>query len=200
MDLTTTARVRLYKGWSSESVRNTWIDTEIAAISSRVETELRRKVLSEAQSEVFTVDDSMWPDGQLFRLKAFPVTDGSITVYSDLDRAFGSGTVVSASDYYADLNIGTVFVEDFHLDVGYKTLKIAYTGGMAADTTAFVAAFPELAGAVDLQVAYNYESRNRLGINSVTGPDGSLTIMEPMGLLPALTAAISKFRRHTLFR
>ena len=73
---------------------------------------------------------------------------------------------------------------------------MVYTGGMAADTTAFVAAYPDIASAVDQQVAYFWHQRNTLGLSSVSGDAGNVSPGAD-SLLPSVKRTLDIYRRRT---
>jgi hypothetical protein len=75
-------------------------------------------------------------------------------------------------------------------------MKITYTGGMAADTAGFISAFPDIAGAVDHQVAYLWHRRNELGIASVSGDAGSVSVGAD-SWLPWVKVILEQYRRRT---
>ena len=201
LEVTTTAQVNAWKGWSSEATRDTWIGLAIKSISARVEQALRRPMLSSAQTEHFTITKN---DDQVFRLLGTPVNSGAtFEVWSDRDRLFAASTLVDATDYHVDDNTGLLVVDEAYLDRGFKVIKVSYTGGMAANQAAFQSQFPDILEAVNMQVAFDYESRNRLGQVSNTGPDGSITVYDnspddvgPGGFLETLKEAIRRHRRR----
>ncbi len=113
----------------------------------------------------------------------------------DTLRDFGGSTSVNAKHYEIDYTRGILYVDGIVLAPGIRVLQVAYTGGMGATTDAFRTAYPDLAEAVDMQIAFWWESRSRLGQQSVTGPDGSITLQAPLSHLPALAEAIKTHRR-----
>jgi len=201
MEVTSTAQVNAWKGWTSDATRDTWIGLAIKSVSARVEQALRRPMLSFAQTEHFTISKN---DDQVFRLLGTPVNSGAtFEVWSDADRDFTADTKVDATDYHVDDNTGLLVVDEAYLDRGFKVIKVSYTGGMATNQAAFQSQFPDILEAVNMQVAFDYESRNRLGQVSNTGPDGSISVYDnspddigPGGFLETLKEAIRRHRRR----
>ena len=201
LEVTTTALVNSWKGWASETTRDAWIAVAIKSISARVEQALRRPMLSEARTEYFTIAKN---DDQVFRLLGTPVnSSATFEVWSDSDRDFTSDTKIDATDYHVDDNTGLLVVDEAYLDRGFKVIKVTYTGGMATAGSGFRTAYPDIAEAVNMQVAFDYEGRNRLGQVSNTGPDGSISVYDnspddigPGGFLETLKEAIRRHRRR----
>jgi hypothetical protein len=202
LEITTVTLVNAWKGWTSdEGVRDAWLGVAIKSISARVEQALRRPLLSEARTEHFTIAKN---DDQVFRLLGTPVnSSATFEVWSDSDRDFTSDTKIDATDYHVDDNTGLSVVAEAYLDRGFKVIKVSYTGGMATEGTGFRTAYPDIAEAVNMQVAFDYEGRNRLGQVSNTGPDGSISVYDnspddigPGGFLETLKEAIRRHRRR----
>jgi len=200
-DLTSYSKVNDWKGWTTDATRDTWIKLAIASVSARVEQALRRPTLSTTRTEYFTIAKN---DDQVFRLLGTPVNSGAtFEVWSDADRDFTSDTKLDATDYHVDDDTGLLVVDEAYLDRGFKVIKVSYTGGMSNDLDAFVASYPDIQEAVNMQVAFDYESRNRLGQVSNTGPDGSISVYDnspdnigPGGFLEALKEAVRRHRRR----
>jgi hypothetical protein len=121
-------------------------------------------------------------------------------VYYDLDQSFA--TVMDSSDYlspvYGDEGMLTMRyalrVCDGYPDTMPNILKVVYTGGMASSTANFITAYPDIAGAVDQQVAYLYHQRNNLGTSSVSGDAGSVSAGAD-SWLPSVLDTLRRYRR-----
>ena len=198
MDLTTAARVAtlVVPGETATSAFNTVIGQVITAVSAAAERYLGRYAQTTSRTEYLTVQ----PGKRVYRLRAFPVTTLT-SVYLDAEQAFGNDTALTSEDYYNPTyaNDG-LFTLKFYPTVeetpAPNSMKITYTGGMAADTAGFISAFPDIAGAVDHQVAYLWHRRNELGIASVSGDAGSVSVGAD-SWLPWVKVILEQYRRRT---
>lgn len=194
MDLTTLARVETHlesKGTkiTSGGDAETLLSALIALYSASFERFMNRTVLAGATTEYFNVE----PGQRVFQLAAYPVTDVT-SVYHDTSREWTSGEIDS-DNYYLDTTTGLMTIDGHGLYPGAGVLRAIYTGGMAANAAAFVVAFPEVAGAMDLQIVYHYGRVRALGATSVSGKDGSVTREGALDLLPTVKSALMAHRR-----
>lgn len=197
LDLTTTAKVRDYKGWATNTTRDAWIDDAITGVSARFhKAMLGRELKKEAKTEYFTIEPG---EGQTFQLSAFPVDSASaITVSNDSLRAFGSSTEIGSSLWHIDDDLGVLVIDGTGLDSGFMALKVEYTGGLAATASDVLSDAPEISQAAAIQIAFEYESRNRLGQDSVQGPDGSISVYSPQEWLPVVREVIDRYKLKVL--
>lgn len=195
MDMTTTARVQalLESGGASAAANTALIGTLIANVSARVAERLGRAVLVGAQTEVFATDYDM----RAVLLHAFPVSAVASVRYSEaLPRAWTAAEDVSDGLYTVDLERGIVWFDGATFDRIPRSLEVKYTGGMAANAAAFVAAYPDLAHAVDLEVAHLFRRRMALGGTAQSAGAGSTTYTGPYTMLPEVLDAINLHRRR----
>lgn len=202
MDLTTTTRVAnlVNAGGTAPASFNTTVALLITSVSVAVEKYLDRVIQTATRTEYFDVTN----DQRVFALKAFPVS--AVTgVWFDEEQTWGSDTEMGTDEWrspvYDPRGLLTLAVPQKvyitpGVDVAYRSLKVTYTGGMAADTNAFVAAYPDVAGAVDFQVAYLWHRRNELGLASVSGDAGSVSIGAD-AWLPWVKIVLEQYRRRT---
>lgn len=190
MDMTTKARVKALVGFTADTTYDALIDGWIAQISAAVEKAMNRVALAAAQIEYFNVNDGQ----TTFFMNATPVTAWT-EVNNDVNRSFASGTVVSSDSYATDDDIGMLQFHRVYVVPGPKVLKVSYTGGMAASTAAFITAFPDIAGAIDAQVAYHVQRRAQLGATSFSADGGSVSVDDPTKWLPPLKRAVDQHRR-----
>ena len=193
MDLTTRDRVKIHieKGEKigHDSPALDHLSALIAEYSASFERWMNRTVLAASTTEYFDVQ----PGQRAFALNAYPVT-AVTSVYHDTSREWTDGEIDSDS-YYLDTSTGLMQVDGQGLFPGPGVFRVVYTGGMAADTAAFIAAFPEIAAACDKQVAYHYGRAKSLGSTSVSGRDGSTTHEGALKLLPTVRSALAGHRR-----
>lgn len=193
MDLTTTTRVQslLESGGASVAQHTTLLGDIVSATSARVEEYLGRAAQSASRTEYFDTEPS------LFRvvLAAYPVTTVSLVRY-DPTRAWDASSEIAATEYAVDTDRGFLSFERYGFAVAARGLKITYTGGMAASTAAFIAAYPALAFAVDLQVASLMQRRLSLGATSTSAGGGSKSFQGGYDLLPEVRATLDLYRRR----
>lgn len=158
LDLTTVDRVISYMGSANSGAaagvfspaNRTTLSGMISAVSQDFENYCNRFFKSESRthSEVL--------DGDTVFLPATPIASIESVMASASGRV--ADMVALASTEYDILpdSDGVVF---YSLDRGARVL-IAYTGGLAADTAALIAAHPALAGKCDLQVAMLWRRHN----------------------------------------
>lgn len=197
MNLSTTARVLALissKGTAPDNAE-TEIAAVLASVSAAVETYLNRYTEATSRTEYLDVD----PYQRVFRLRASPVSAVS-SVYFDEEQAFGSETALVASDYYLPtLDATGRLVMRFALNSGAdpipRAVKVTYTGGMAASASAFVTAYPDIAGAVDVQTSHEWQRRNALGVTSVSYPDGTTASLSFDRWIPSVKQVLDYHRR-----
>lgn len=195
-DLLTVARV---KELASIAVATTTYDALLATLVTQVSVQatkfMDREPFSDSRTEILDIHG---PGArQLFRLSAYPVTTLT-SVHYDPDRAFAAATLLSTQDY-ALLRNGTMgeLMVLASLSPYPSALKVVYTGGMAADTTAFVSAFPDISGALAHQVVFLFQRRQDIGLQSIGGDGGSLSHFAPVNFLPLVKQVLSRYRRYT---
>lgn len=199
MDLTTIARVKkILAGGRSQSMSNeqdVFLGQLITAISALVEADLDRYV---EQKERIEYHDVRFPGQEVFNLRAYPIDTGeTFEVKYDWFRGFGATiTALTINDDFAlDDLAGVMTIDDYSLGrARARALRVTYTGGMATNTTNFITAFPDLANAVDLQVAFLYQRRNQLGLTGTSQEGGSVSFQAPIKWLPIVKLAIDKNR------
>ena len=196
LELTTATRVKAYaegfggKSWGTTA--DALLAQVIPDVSRRVEQYLCRHMKSEARTEYVTLQSGQ----RLVSLKGFPVAASPAAVLkNDSLRTFGSDTVVTATNYFLDLVLGVVEFDGWVPVPGPGVLQVVYTGGMAADTASFVAAYPDIAGAADRQVLYVVQRRLNPGGTLQQAGGASATYEGPLKLLPDVEQALAPYRR-----
>ena len=194
MDLTTTARVKANLGGISSSASDSLIDGIVTDVSYRFERYMRRQVLRQAATATFPASRF----STILSLPAYPVTSITSIKYATHPSEFADATAMAATEYVLeDQDAGLVrfLVEMPLLDdrrPGY--LQVVYTGGMAEDTDDFIATYPDVARAADVQCAYEFQRRNSPGGNA-TNDGGSTAFDGPLGLLESSRQALTPYRR-----
>ena len=171
MDLTTTDRVKVHLEADGElrasSLQDAQLSALIAHYSAAAERYMGRTVATGATTQYLDVA----PRQQAFVLDAYPVSSIS-AVYSDDSRGFTSDAI--SSDYYSLQGAtGLLRMDAYYPASGPGTLKVVYTGGMAASAASFAASYPDIAAAIDMQIVYHISRRGSLGGTSYSGPEGT---------------------------
>lgn len=198
VNLTTVERVKVLLSGKpdvkTDNPRDNELEAVIATVSGAVERYLHRSARAGTYTEYFDVDAGM----TVFRLKAYPVTSFTSANF-DPDQDFASTTALSEDDYLDPAFDETgMFRLKFPLRVSYpcpRSLKVVYVGGMAADVDAFVEAYPEISGAVDVQVAHEWQRRGALGVSSMTYPDGTTASMTRDRWIASVAQVLDYYRR-----
>lgn len=192
MNLTTKERCIAYleKGWQE---KESLLNQLIGDVSAGAETYMLRSALATTYTEYFDVTTGR----SLFSCKAYPIT--SVTsVANDIDRAWGSTTLLDSGDYAAHLETGLIEVDQRSLITGSRVLRIVYIGGMAATTDAFVAAYPDISKAVTIQVVHEFRRSNSLQGDSITTAAGSVAFLGGIDWLAHAKAILDTHKRIIL--
>lgn len=203
LDLTTLARTRAFLKLASSNVEDdALISVLITAWSAAIEQYLDRAVLAASFTEVQDVE----PGQRNFWVKNWPVT--AITdIRSDRTRAFAASAVVSSTayvNYGGESGRGRIAFDLYQPIVGPQTLQFNYTAGMAASVGAFVAAYPQLAIACDMQVAWALARKSLVGLQSTSGDGGSVSsFVSDLGrgvapekqFIPEIRGVLERYRR-----
>ncbi len=192
MDLTTLARIKtLLAIDTAETQHDALLSQLISAVSAEAEVFLDRHAQQVARVEQYDVYNRQ----AVFFLRGYPVLVAPApTVNHNLDRDF-SGADLSVDAYYLELATGKLTVDRVELTPGPGVLEVSYTGGMAASTAALVTAFPAVAHAVDIQVAFVFQRRHSLGISGFSAEGGSVSLETPVELIPIVKSSLKRFRR-----
>lgn len=147
MDLSTTARVKTMAGITGSSL-DTLIGVLVTAYSAEFEKYLGRYVESSSRTETVRIP----PMRTVLWLKGAPV--GSVTSIKLSDtRDFTDSTALTEDDEYVlEDESGFVTLLD-EKSPDERWCQVVYTGGMAANQSAFTTAYPDISAALDMQVA-----------------------------------------------
>lgn len=195
MDLTTEARANtLLEIDATVSGTDAIIATLITEVSFEVETALSRHV-----EQIVRVDQQNIEPGQkTVLLKGYPVVS-SVTIFNDINRDFDSDSF-SSDEFYLNADRGIITVDLRTLVFGPGVLQVTYKGGMAATTSAFISAFPDLSTAIDHQVGFLYQRRRHIGQNSISAEGGSVSMTASTDWLPILSKAVARHSRMVATR
>ena len=162
MDLTTLDRVKLHLG-KTDTTDDVFLGRLITSYSIEFERFLKREVENTQRTETYRLKNCK----ERVCLRAYPVESVSVVRIAGTKSDLSAASPLLSSDFDYDPDNG---IFELLKSSAYSPLyvRVTYTGGMADDTTAFIAAYPDIANAVDLQVAYHWKRRNDAGQSSVT--------------------------------
>ena len=182
MALTTLSGVNDYKGWTTgaDTTRDAQVTTLIDSISARFETYCDRKFNSASYTEYYNGER-----GPYMYLDQYPITVIT-SIYDDTSWVWGSGTLVSGTNYRIANNQGVVF--KYGVSIGEQNIKVAYTAGYT--TIPY-----DLENACIEEVAdqWKQSTKSTGTIKSKTLPDGSVQYGDGGG-----SASTPPFRATTM--
>jgi hypothetical protein len=182
MDLTTVTRVKATGQGFSGTDQDTLLAQIVAQVSAAAEKYMDRGIEYTSRTEYFNIE----PGQTVVRLHAFPAI-ANVAVYNDTAHQTGSytqfpaSTQMDASQYGIDTARGLLIFDQTPPQPGANVLKVTYTGGMSATATSaanFIAAFPDIASALDLWAVYVCNQAKQPGVNSVSidGASAAITV------------------------
>jgi len=180
VNLTTLSQVKALL----ELVETDWdglLEELIVAVSGRGGTYCNREF---EQKERVEYHDG---GGRYLYLKGLPVVEIT-SIHASDTWEWDEGSLVPA-DHYQLLNAGMVAYRFGAWPYGPQALKVAYTGGYAAD------AIPaDLEMAVRTQTAYDFKRRKDIGLESVSFPDGSIQKVSSGEFLSMVKQVLDRYR------
>lgn len=195
MDLTTLTRVKTSLGGISSSAYDTLLSQIITDVSARFERYMRRQVYQTTVTKTFPLSQL----STVITLDAAPVTSITSIKYASHPSDFAATTAMDTDNYVLeDSAAGHVrFLVQTPLNdrrrPGY--VQIVYVGGMAASVGDFIAAYPDITRAADVQCGYEFQRRNTPGGN-VTTEAGSTAFDSALGILDSSKAVLDSYRRY----
>ena len=192
MDLTTLAKVKALL----ELTETDWdglITELIGAVSERCASYCNRDF--ENKSRVEYHDGG----GRYLYLRGLPVVGSITSIYGSDTWEWASGDLIDADDYFLHAS-GMVGYRYGAWPYGPKALKVTYTGGYFAFYSGDKP--PEgynpppdgLEMAARTQVAYDFNRRKDVGLESVSFPDGSIQKVNSGEFLPSVKAVLNRYR------
>ena len=192
-DGTTIARVRagVFKDASDTSF-DTLLGTLITTASSQVEKALNAPFKSESRVETFTVDDGRRTK---FFLDASPVSSITSIKVDSSGQFTGDEVTLDSTAYSLEPNEGVVGLR-FSPTIGFQVYRVSYVGGWAADTAALIAAYPSIATAIDMQVAYLFHMSDRPHVEQESLGGAAIRSSEVGGLCRRAYEVCQSHRRY----
>lgn len=154
MDLTTVARVKARATRLTGASADSLLAVLVSEVSEEAEVRMARYTETVERTEVFDVR----PGQHLVRVPGIPITSVSAVSLSTTPVFEASDLLTADTDWYLLADTGHVKVAaSVRCD---SFLEVTYTGGMAVDTTAFIAAYPDIVGAVEQEVINRYNAKD----------------------------------------
>jgi len=192
MDLTTLAKVKALL----ELTETDWdglINELIGAVSERCASYCNRDF--ENKSRVEYHDGG----GRYLYLSGMPVVGSISSIYGSDTWEWASGDLIGADDYFLHAS-GMVGYRYGAWPYGSKALKVTYIGGYSTFSTGGIlpAGYnpppDDLEMAARTQVAYDFNRRKDVGLESVSFPDGSIQKVSSGEFLPSVKAVLNRYR------
>lgn len=188
MDLTTAASVKSRLS-SLENVDSfdALLGAYVSQLSAAAVQILGRETQTAERTQVFRLARAQ----AIVSLPAYPVSAVTTVEIASLQNEDWCSV-----DHWFDADSGTLeLIREITLnDV---RCRVTWTGGMAADTASFVAAFPDIAGAVADQVAFAFQRRDQLGL-AAKGAGGASVQIAVQDWIPSARAILEHHRRVVL--
>ena len=112
------------------------------------------------------------------------------TVHVDVDRAYGSSTLVASGDYTLDSDLGLLLLDTDSAQgaftAGYRSVKVVYTAGFTSIPDGIV-------HACGIQVAHWYSNRDTIGKTKITQHNSTIDV-QPLALLGSVRQALGPYR------
>ena len=178
-DGTTLARVRLQLSKEADDTSfDGLLSNLITAASRQVESWINCPFSAESRTETHTIDDGTRT--KLF-LDAAPVSSITSVKVDSSGQFSGSESTLTASTYTLEPKQGVLHL-NFEPTIGFRIYQVVYTGGLAADTAALIAAYPQIAQAIDMQVAYLFQIAGHPHVEQESLGGAAMRSSEPGGL------------------
>jgi len=137
--------------------------------------------------------------GRYLYLKGLPVVGSISSIYGSDTWEWASGDLIDADDYFLHAS-GMVGYRYGAWPYGPKALKVTYTGGYFAfysgdnPPAGYNPPPDDLEMAARTQVAYDFNRRKDVGLESVSFPDGSIQKVSSGEFLPSVKAVLNRYR------
>lgn len=191
--MTTTARVTTLLGIGTGTLAvadSAAIDNLIASVSETIEQYIDRHTLTAARTEQY----DCLPGSKSIQLRAFPVSAVASVLHSTSWDFVNGMETLTADEYQLDAAAGILYFKSWR-EPGPMAWRVTYTGGMAADTAAFISAYPTLADACEKQVTHEWRRKLRLDKGSQDQGGSSVNFADSVDLLPVVQRILQPYRR-----
>jgi hypothetical protein len=138
--------------------------------------------------------------GRYLYLMGLPVVGSITSIYGSDTWEWASGDLINADDYFLHAS-GMVGYRYGAWPYGPKALKVTYTGGYNAfyegegsPPEGYNPPPDDLEMAARTQVAYDFNRRKDIGLESVSFPDGSIQKVNSGEFLPSVKAVLDRYR------
>jgi len=177
---------------TDDAEHDTAIARLITYVSAQAQALLGRHVWIESRTEQLAVK----PRQRSFQLVGYGHEDSEVkSVKNSWRRAWSSVSDKDETGYFFDPATGLLRF-DSYLEAGFGALLVEYSGGMADGTVSFVAAYPDISGAIAQQVGHLWQRRGELGIQDVSFQGGTVAAGEEAARwLKMPKATILRYRR-----
>jgi hypothetical protein len=166
MALTSLELILEYTGVSSiKDITSSNVESLIEMVEQHIKNKTHRNTF-----ESDTVTEYHDGEGKsYFFTDEFPVT-AVTSLHDDTDRNYTAGYLIDTDDYvwYSD---GRVELETGSFNAGLKNIKIVYTAG-------YDAVPKDLEYLATKWVVSLLKGKDRIGVSSMSGPDGSVTVFD----------------------
>ena len=196
--LVSITQVKLLLGGTASFPDDDLLTLIVQHVSARCETYLNRDLEDTGTSatEYFNGDGRR----RVFPLRRFPLSTVT-TVHDSVDRSYGTGDLISSSDYAIHLDEGMVEFE-YAPQPGMRNLRIVYDGGYEADGDTGVLPVPDgIKQAALLQAAEVYRRKETFTETSVSNDLGSIGMpvtFDVMDLTPGVKRLLDPYKAFAL--
>jgi hypothetical protein len=192
MDLTTLAKVKALL----ELMETDWdglITELIGSVSERCASYCNRDFGNKSRVEYHD------GGGRYLYLRGLPVVGSITSIYGSDTWEWVSGDLIDSDDYFLHAS-GMVGYRYGAWPYGPKALRVTYTGGYFAfdvgdkPPEGYNPPPDDLEMAARSQVAYDFNRRKDVGLESVSFPDGSIQKVSSGEFLPSVKAVLNRYR------
>jgi hypothetical protein len=189
VECTTLARVKAILA-KTDSADDDYLEELLEAVSQRIEDFIDRPIESVSRTEEYDVHSVT--QSTIF-LRSYPVSSITSITYAE-DWDFASATAIDSDLYHLVEETGEVHFRT-KLNPGLKVLRVVYTAGLAANTTALIDDYPAIANAADKQVVAEFRRRNSPQASSTNVGGGGIKHEAELQLLKDVRQALTPYRR-----